>query len=49
MADAVIALTSNIAIAKNQRIEFKPEWFDVESDETPEGATPRPTSELGKA
>jgi hypothetical protein len=47
MADAVIALTSNIAMKRNERIEFKPEWFDIDSDETPEGAKPRPLSELG--
>jgi predicted dehydrogenase len=53
MADAVIALTSNIAIKKGQRIEFKHEWFDVDSDSTPEvdlgvsgAAGPRKTSEL---
>ncbi len=40
MADAIIALTTNIAIAQNQRIEFKPEWFDINSDETPEGVKP---------
>jgi hypothetical protein len=32
---------------RNERIEFKPEWFDIDSDETPEGAKPRPLSELG--
>ncbi len=47
MADAVIALTSNIAMKRNERIEFKPEWFEIESDETPEGAKPRPLSQLG--
>ena len=40
MADAVIALTTNIAIRENRRIEFKPEWFDIDSDETPEGIKP---------
>ena len=40
MADAIIALTTNIAIQKGQRIEFKPEWFEIESDETPEGVKP---------
>lgn len=40
MADAVIALTTNIASKKNARIEFKPEWFDINSDETPEGKKP---------
>ncbi|MCI0491780.1 MAG: gfo/Idh/MocA family oxidoreductase, partial [Planctomycetes bacterium] len=49
MADAVIALTSNLAIAKNERIVFQPAWFDINSDETPEGTAPRPVAELGKA
>ncbi len=46
LADAVIALTSNIAMKQNQRIDFKPEWFDIDSDETPEGQKPRKLSEL---
>ena len=46
MADAIIALTSNIAMKNNQRIEFQPEWFDIDSDETPEGVAPRPLEEL---
>ena len=40
MADAVIALTTNMAGRKGMRVEFKPEWFDVNSDETPEGVAP---------
>jgi predicted dehydrogenase len=43
IADAVIALVSNIALANPEtqsRIEFKPEWFDIASDETPEGVKP---------
>ena len=43
IADAVIALVSNIALANpttQARIEFKPEWFDIDSDETPEGIKP---------
>lgn len=40
MADAIIALTTNIAIRENKRIEFKPEWFDINNDETPEGEKP---------
>ncbi len=36
LANAVISLTSNLAIRRQQRIEFKPEWFDPESDEVPE-------------
>jgi predicted dehydrogenase len=41
MADAIIALTTNIAIRESRRIEFKPEWFDIKSDETPEGIAPQ--------
>ncbi len=43
IADAVIALVSNIALANpttRARIEFDPEWFDIASDETPEGVKP---------
>lgn len=40
MADAIIALTTNIAIRENRRIEFKDEWFDINHDETPEGEKP---------
>ena len=40
LADAVIALTSNIAIRVRRSIEFQPEWFDIDRDETPEGVPP---------
>ena len=40
LADAVIALTSNIAMKRGERIEFNPAWFDIDSDETPEGDKP---------
>ncbi len=43
IADAVIALVSNIALANPEtqaRITFKPEWFDIASDVTPEGVAP---------
>jgi predicted dehydrogenase len=36
MADAIIALVSNIAIKTGQRIEFEKTWFDVHDDATPE-------------
>jgi predicted dehydrogenase len=36
LADAVIALTTNIAARKGMRIEFNTEWFDPESPATPE-------------
>ncbi|WP_165220396.1 Gfo/Idh/MocA family protein [Aquisphaera insulae] len=38
LADAVIALTTNLAMKQNRRIEFDPAWFDFKSDKTPEGA-----------
>ncbi|MBR6481565.1 MAG: hypothetical protein IKT12_07665, partial [Thermoguttaceae bacterium] len=34
--DAVIALTTNIAADLRLTVPFKKEWFDVESDDTPE-------------
>lgn len=46
LGDAVIALTCNVAM-KNGRagkggfIEFKEEWFDVDSDATPDGSKPK--------
>jgi predicted dehydrogenase len=46
LADAVIALTTNIAIAENRRIEFNPEWFDPASDAVPGGREPRKASDV---
>ncbi len=46
LADAVIALTTNLAIHQgkqdggNCRIDFEEAWFDPARDETPEGQTP---------
>ncbi|HBO45782.1 MAG TPA: gfo/Idh/MocA family oxidoreductase [Planctomycetaceae bacterium] len=40
LADAVIALTVNLAAREGRRIDFDPEWFDPASDETPEGVKP---------
>jgi predicted dehydrogenase len=40
LGDAVIALTTNIAMRENRRIEFKKEWFEIDNDETPEGVKP---------
>ncbi len=40
LADAVIALTTNIAIKEQARIEFNPEWFDPKSDAVPGGRSP---------
>jgi len=36
LADAVVALTSNLAMKQNRRIEFDPKWFDFNSPEVPE-------------
>ena len=51
IADAVIALVSNIALGDpaKARIDFKPEWFDISSDETPEGVVPDVNREKYKA
>lgn len=36
MADAIIALTSNLAMEIRKRITYQTEWFDADSDRTPE-------------
>ncbi|MCA9045512.1 MAG: Gfo/Idh/MocA family oxidoreductase [Planctomycetaceae bacterium] len=36
MADAIMALTANLAMEHQKRIVFKPEWFDPDSDAAPE-------------
>ena len=36
LADAVIALTTNISAARGETVEFKHEWFEVDKDDTPE-------------
>ena len=36
MADAIIALTANMAMAKKERIAFEEAWFDPASSEVPE-------------
>ncbi len=36
MADAIMALTANLAMEKSIRIVFKPDWFDPNSDAAPE-------------
>jgi predicted dehydrogenase len=46
LGDAVIALTSNLAIKKGERIDFKPEWFNIDRSETPEGNAPRPADQV---
>lgn len=44
MGDAVIALTTNVAIAKGMRgeagfVKFEESWFDATADETPDGSS----------
>src|SRR4029079_4574921 len=46
LGDAVIALTSNVAIDSRLAnkpnggfVQFKDEWYDIESDETPDGSS----------
>jgi hypothetical protein len=36
MADAIMALTANLAMKLKKRIEFREEWFDAASDAVPE-------------
>ncbi len=40
MGDAIIALVTNMAARKGQRVDFDEQWFDPASDETPEGEKP---------
>ena len=40
LGDAVIALTTNMAAREGKRIEFDKDWFDPDSDATPEGVKP---------
>ena len=35
LSDAVVTLVSNMAARQRRRIEFRPEWFDVNSDAVP--------------
>ena len=36
MADAIMALTANLAMKHKKRIVFKDEWFDADNDAVPE-------------
>jgi predicted dehydrogenase len=47
MADAIIALTANQAMARQTRIEFLPEWFDPNSPKVPD-KNRVPTNRNGK-
>ncbi len=42
LADAVIALTTNIAAKIHRPVDFKEEWFDPDSDAVPEDLLPKP-------
>ena len=39
LGDAVIALTSNLAMKQKRRIDFDPRWFDWQSPEAPENGS----------
>jgi hypothetical protein len=44
MADAVIALTTNVAMKRGARgeagfVKFEESWFNIKSDETPDGSS----------
>ncbi len=39
LGDAVIALTSNLAMRQKRRIDFDPRWFDWQSPEAPENTS----------
>jgi predicted dehydrogenase len=43
LADAVIALVTNMAARKGERKVFQEDWFNIDSDETPENIKPDPT------
>jgi predicted dehydrogenase len=40
LADAVIALTSNLAMKQKRRIDFQESWFDYTSPEVPDASDP---------
>jgi len=46
LGDAVIALTSNLAIKKGTRIDFDPKWFDPNDDATPDGGVPKHAADV---
>ena len=49
LADAVIALTSNLAMDREERIEFDPDWFKIESDKVPAGAEPKEATKIDRS
>jgi predicted dehydrogenase len=36
MADAILALTANLTMARRQKIDFDPDWFKSDSDKVPD-------------
>lgn len=38
LGDAVIALTTNLAIENREQIAFDPDWFAIDADATPDGS-----------
>jgi hypothetical protein len=40
MADAIIALTANMAAEEGKPIRFQEAWFDPDKDDTPEAVAP---------
>ena len=34
----MIALTTNLAVQRRERIEFNDAWFDIKQDATPDGS-----------
>ena len=44
MADAIMAMTANLAMKHNLRIEFQDEWFDPDDDAVPETDAQIPTA-----
>jgi hypothetical protein len=45
MADAIMALTANLAMKHKKRIVFKEEWFDASSDAVPEPPSAKPANQ----
>jgi hypothetical protein len=45
LTDAVIALVTNEAAVKGGKMKFEESWFDISSDDTPEGIKPDITKE----
>ena len=43
MGDAIIALTTNVAIRRNSGkggfLQFQDEWYDINNDDTPDGSS----------